>query len=48
MAIKGRVFTKLRYSAKGKTFAAHLAPLHASEWVVYAKKPFGRLEQVLR
>jgi hypothetical protein len=28
-------------------FAAHLAPLHKIEWVVYAKRPFGGPEAVL-
>jgi len=27
--------------------AQYLAPLRQSEWVVYAKRPFGRPEQVL-
>ena len=31
-----------------KAFAAYLAPLRNAEWVVYAKKPFGGPEQVLR
>jgi hypothetical protein len=31
-----------------KAFAAYLAPLHNSEWVVYSKRPFGGPEQVLR
>ena len=29
-------------------FAAYLAPLRNSEWVVYSKRPFGGPEQVLR
>jgi hypothetical protein len=29
-------------------FAAHLAPLRHTEWVVYAKRPFGGPEPVLR
>jgi len=28
-------------------FAAHLAPLHRTEWVVYAKRPFGGPQAVL-
>jgi hypothetical protein len=31
-----------------RAFAAYLAPLCNSEWVVYSKRPFGRPEQVLR
>jgi len=34
--------------AHRNAFAAYLAPLHDIEWVVYAKKPFGGPEQVLR
>jgi Putative transposase len=30
-----------------KRFARYLAPLHDSEWVVYAKKPFGGPDRVL-
>jgi Putative transposase/Transposase zinc-binding domain len=30
------------------TFAAHLAPAAQGEWVVYAKRPFGGAEHVLR
>jgi hypothetical protein len=33
--------------AKRKTFAAYLAPLRKTEWVVYAKRPFGGAEAVL-
>jgi len=33
--------------AKAKTFAAYLAPLRRTEWVVYAKRPFGGPEAVL-
>ena len=33
--------------ADKKTFAAFLAPLRRSEWVVYSKKPFGGPEAVL-
>ena len=29
------------------TFAAHLAPLRKTDWVVYAKPPFGGPEAVL-
>ena len=31
-----------------KAFAAYLAPLRKSEWVVYSKRPFGGPEEVLR
>ncbi len=31
-----------------RTFAAYLAPLRNSEWVVYSKRPFGGPEEVLR
>ena len=31
-----------------KAFAAHLAPLRNSEWVVYSKRPFGGPKEVLR
>jgi Putative transposase len=31
-----------------KAFAAYLAPLRNSEWVVYSKRPFGGPEEVLR
>jgi hypothetical protein len=34
--------------ASRTTFAAHLAPLRRTEWVVYAKRPFGGPESVLR
>jgi hypothetical protein len=33
--------------ADAKVFAAFLAPLRRSEWVVYSKKPFGGSEAVL-
>jgi hypothetical protein len=33
--------------ADAQSFAAHLAPLHKAEWVVYAKRPFGGPEAVL-
>jgi hypothetical protein len=33
--------------ADAQTFAAYLAPLRRSEWVVYAKRPFGGPEAVL-
>ena len=31
-----------------KAFAAYLAPLRNSKWVVYCKRPFGGPEEVLR
>ncbi len=34
--------------ASSNTFADYLEPLRDKEWVVYAKKPFGGPEQVLR
>jgi hypothetical protein len=34
--------------ADRKAFVAYLAPLRDTEWVVYAKKPFGGPEQALR
>jgi len=34
--------------ADAKAFAAYLAPLRNSEWVVYSKRPFGGPEEVLR
>jgi hypothetical protein len=34
--------------AQRTAFAAHLEPLRRSEWVVYAKRPFGGPEPVLR
>ncbi len=40
-------FSKLRELADPDTFAAHLAPLRKTEWVVYAKKLFGGPEAVL-
>jgi hypothetical protein len=32
---------------KASEFAAYLAPLHQTEWVVYAKPPFGGPQQVI-
>jgi Putative transposase/Transposase zinc-binding domain len=34
--------------ANARAFAAYLAPLRNSEWVVYCKRPFGGPEEVLR
>jgi Putative transposase/Transposase zinc-binding domain len=33
--------------ADAQSFAAHLAPLHKAEWIVYSKRPFGGPEAVL-
>jgi hypothetical protein len=33
--------------ADTQTFAAYLAPLRRTEWVVYAKRPFGGPQAVL-
>jgi hypothetical protein len=33
--------------ADAPSFAAHLAPLHRAEWVVYSKRPFGGPQAVL-
>src|SRR6202521_4047754 len=33
--------------AAAQAFAAYLAPLRKTEWVVYAKKPFGGPQEVL-
>jgi len=38
----------LRLLAQPKTFAAWLRPLFRKDWVVYAKRPFGGPEHVLR
>src|SRR5215471_413283 len=38
----------LKLLAQPKTFAAWLRPLFRKDWVVYAKRPFGGPEQVLR
>jgi hypothetical protein len=40
-------FGDLAGLAEADTFAAWLAPLRTSEWVVYAKPPFGGPEAVL-
>lgn len=40
-------FGELAGLAKPAAFAAHLRPLYRSEWVVYAKQPFGGPRQVL-
>lgn len=42
-----RFFGKLTALADARAFAEWLAPLRKTEWVVYAKPPFGGPEQVL-
>ena len=44
---KLRFFGDLSALADPDTFAAHLAPLRKTNWVVYAKPPFGGPEAVL-
>jgi len=44
---KLRFFGDLAQLADPDTFAAHLAPLRKTNWVVYAKPPFGGPEAVL-
>src|SRR5712691_7172512 len=41
-------FGKHAALSNAQAFAAYLAPLRNSEWVVYSKRPFGGPEQVLR
>jgi hypothetical protein len=41
-------FGKHAALTNAQAFAAHLAPLRDSEWVVYCKRPFGGPEEVLR
>ena len=41
-------FGKHAALTKARAFAAYLAPLRNSEWVVYSKRPFGGPEEVLR
>jgi Putative transposase/Transposase zinc-binding domain len=41
-------FGKYAALANARAFAAYLAPLHNSKWVVYCKHPFGGPEDVLR
>ena len=45
---KLQFFGKHTRLADAKTFAAYLAPLRDSEWVVYSKRPFGGPKEVLR
>ena len=41
-------FSKHAALTNARAFAAYLAPLRNSEWVVYCKHPFGGPEEVLR
>jgi hypothetical protein len=41
-------FGKYAALTNAQAFAAYLAPLRYSEWVVYSKRPFGGPEEVLR
>jgi hypothetical protein len=41
-------FSKHAALANARAFAAYLAPLRNSKWVVYCKRPFGGPEEVLR
>jgi hypothetical protein len=41
-------FGKYVALTNARAFAAYLAPLRDSEWVVYSKRPFGGPEEVLR
>jgi hypothetical protein len=43
---KLKFFSNLSGLADPDTFATYLAPLHRTEWVVYAKPPFGGPEAV--
>jgi len=45
---KLQFFGNHAHLADVKAFAAYLAPLRESEWVVYSKRPFGGPEEVLR
>jgi Putative transposase len=44
---QARFFSSLERHRDPKAFAAYLAPVRQTEWVVYAKPPFGGPEQVL-
>jgi Putative transposase/Transposase zinc-binding domain len=44
---KLRFYNDLAPLADGKAFAAHIASLRRTEWIVFAKKPFAGPEQVL-
>jgi hypothetical protein len=45
---KLQFFSSLERLRDPKAFASYLAPLRQTEWVVYAKAPFGGAPQVLR
>ena len=45
---KLQFFGKHAQLSNAKAFAAYLAPLRNSKWVVYCKRPFGGPEEVLR
>src|ERR1700693_589215 len=45
---RNSTYRPVQISGTGSAFAAYLAPLRNSEWVVYSKRPFGGPEQVLR
>jgi hypothetical protein len=45
---QGKLVFPARLHALSDAFAAWLRPLYAKEWVVYAKRPFGGPEQVLK
>jgi hypothetical protein len=40
-------FSALKALRKPRAFADYLAPIGQTEWMVYAKRPFGGAEQVL-
>ena len=44
---KLRFYGALQSLSDPKSFAQYLAPLHSTEWVVYAKPPFGGPDRVL-
>jgi hypothetical protein len=44
---KLQFFNALAALSDAKAFAAHLAPVRRTEWIVFAKKPFAGPEQVL-
>lgn len=44
---KLQFFNDLASLAHAKAFAAHLAPVRRTDWIVFAKKPFAGPEQVL-
>ena len=44
---KLQFYGELQKLSDPESFARYLAPLHDSEWVVYAKAPFGGPDRVL-